>query len=74
MARSKRIVQIPQPHSGSFNKDRPLIKNTLLLNQVKHFQEVERKRMTESQASEYIQRMTALLHTRSEAAGGKRTE
>jgi hypothetical protein len=74
MARSKRIVQIPQPDPGSFNKDRPLIKNTLLLNQVKHFQEVERTRMTEGQASEYIQRMTSLLHPRTDTAGGKRTE
>jgi hypothetical protein len=74
MARSKRVVEIPHPDPSSFNKDRPLIKNTLLLNQVKHFQEVERTRMTEGQASEYIQRMTALLHPRTETAGGKRSE
>jgi hypothetical protein len=74
MPRSKRIVPIPQPDAGSFNKDRPLIKNTLLLNQVKHFQEVERTLMTEGQASEYIQRITGLLHPRTETAGGKRTE
>jgi hypothetical protein len=71
MARSKRIIEVPHPAPGSFNPDRPLRLNTLLLNQVKHFQEIERSRMTEGQASEYIQRMTALLHAKTEAAGGK---
>jgi hypothetical protein len=71
MARSKKIVQVPHPAPGSFNQDRPLSKNTLLLNQVKHFQKIERERMTEGQASEYIQRMTALLHPKTETAGGK---
>ena len=71
MARSKKIIQVPHPAHGSFNQDRPLTKNTLLLNQVKHFQEIERAKMTEGQASEYIQRMTALLHPQTHAAPGK---
>ena len=71
MVRSKRIIPVPQPAPGSFNKDRPLMKNTLLLNQVMHFQKVERERMTEGQASEYIQRMTAILHPQVGKAGGK---
>jgi hypothetical protein len=71
MSRSKRIVKVPEPAAGSFNPGRPLVKNTLLLNQVKHFQEVERKHMTEGQASEYIQRMTDTLHRRTEKAGGR---
>jgi hypothetical protein len=37
-----------------------------------HFQQIERERMTEGQASEYIGRMTALLHPRTAVVG--RTE
>jgi len=74
MARSKRIVEVPQPAAGSFNPHRPLIKNTLLLNQVKHFQEIERARMTEGEASLYIQRMTALLQPIAAGASGKQGE
>ena len=71
MPRSKRIIEVPRPAQGSFNPYRPLIKNTLLLHQVKHFQEIERASMTESQAAEYIRRMTAQLHPQTQAAPGK---
>jgi hypothetical protein len=71
MPRSKRIIEVPHPAAGSFNPDRPLSKNTLLLNQVKHFQQIERHHMTEGQASEYIQRVTQMLTPRTEKAGGK---
>jgi hypothetical protein len=74
MPRSKRIVNVPEPGAGAWNPDRPVIKNGLLLNQVKHFQQIERERMTEGQASEYIQRMTALLHPRTVTAGEKHGE
>jgi hypothetical protein len=74
MPRSKRIIEVPHPEADSFNPDRPLIKNTLLLHQVKHFQQIERSRMTEGQASDYIQRMTALLHPRTVTAGGTHGE
>jgi hypothetical protein len=63
MPRSKRIVKLPVVEEGSYNPDRPLSRNTLLLNQVSHFQKIERERMTEGQAAEYIQRITTLLHT-----------
>jgi hypothetical protein len=69
MPRTKRIVQLPEVEAGSYNPDRLLIKNTLLLNQVMHFQKVERESMTEGQAAEYIQRMTALLHPKTAASG-----
>ena len=69
MSRSKRVVSVPHPAPGSFNQDRPLLQNTLLLNQVKHFQEIERSLMTEGQAAEYIHRMTARLHPRTVTAG-----
>lgn len=71
MARTKRIIQVPQPARGSYNPNRPLIKNSLLLNQVAHFQQVERESMTEGEASQYIQRMTARLHPQVQQAGGK---
>ena len=74
MPRTKRIIAVPQPDPGSFSPDRPLIKNTLLLNQVNHFQKVERERMTEVQASEYIRRMTKLLHPPTATAGGNRSK
>jgi hypothetical protein len=72
--RSNRIVKTPEPEPGSYNPDRPLIRNSLLMHQVMHFQKVERESMTEGQASEYIRRMTALLHPRAAAAGEPRGE
>jgi hypothetical protein len=60
---------MPEPELGSYNPDRPLLRNALLLHQVAHFQKIERERMTERQASEYIQRMTALLHLKTNVAG-----
>ena len=74
MPRSKRIVNLPEVEEGSYNPNRPLSTNTLLLNQVMHFQRVERERMTEGQAADYIQRMTALLHPRTITAGEKQGE
>ncbi len=73
MPRSKRIVKLPVVEEGSYNPHRPVIKNTLLLNQVMRFQKIERERMTEHQAAEYIHRITALLHTTA-AGGGKQGE
>jgi hypothetical protein len=74
MPRSKRIVNLPEVEAGSYNPDRKLIKNTLLLNQVAHFQKIERESMTEGQAAEYIQRITELLHPRTITAGEKQGE
>ena len=71
------LIKVPKPPRSSFNPNRPLSKNTLLENQVKHFQEVEDKLpleersgilheaiLTEAHASEYVQKMTAILHAR----------
>jgi len=74
MARSKRVIEVEAPAEGSFDPTRPLSKNTLLLNQVRHFQRVERELMTEGEAAEYIERVTARLHLRTKTTGGKRTE
>jgi hypothetical protein len=74
MPRTKRVIAVAPPDPNSFNPDRPLVKNTLLLHQVEHFQKVERERMTEGQASAYIRRMTKLLHPRTATAGGNRNK
>lgn len=74
MSRSKRVVSMPQPAAGSYNPNRPLIRNSLLLHQVIHFQKVERERMTEGQASDYIRRMTAMLHPRVATEGERPIE
>ena len=68
-------VRVPKPAAGAFNKGRPLAKNSLLGNQVKHLHELERKLReqlqsgmqfedirTEGDAAEYIRRMTAIFH------------
>lgn len=70
-------IKVPKAPRSSFNMNRPLSKNTLLENQVRHFKELEDKLppehrtgmpheaiQTEAQASEYVQKMTALLHAR----------
>jgi hypothetical protein len=69
------IVEVPRPARGSYNPNRPLSKNTLLLHQVQHFQQVERTLpedrrsghdpksiVTEGHAAEYLRKMTAILH------------
>jgi len=84
MATPTNVVKIPKPSPGSFNKNRPLAKNTLILNQVKHFREMEMKLppdqhtgidgssiQTEGQAAEYIAKVTKLLHGKTFTAGGK---
>ncbi len=75
MATSDNRVRVPKPSKASFDRERPLEKNTLLLNQVKHLHELEkalRRRLdsgiryedvkTEGQAAEYIRRITCILH------------
>jgi hypothetical protein len=74
------VVRIPRAARSSFNPNRPLEKNTLLLNQLRHFAHVEGKLppeertgmdvasiRTEGQAAEYIRRMTRKLHVPGES-------
>ena len=69
------LVEVPQPAPGSYNPNRPLSKNTLLLHQVRHFQLLEQTLpknrrsghdhqtiVTEGDAAEYLRKMTARLH------------
>jgi len=68
-------VRVPKPSKKSFNPDRPVEKNALLQNQVRHARELEleyHRRLdsgirfedvrTEGQAAEYIKRITYLVH------------
>jgi hypothetical protein len=77
-------VRVPRPSSKSFNKQRPLERNTLLKNQVDHFRELEKRLLkelqtgiqyeavaTEGQAAEYIKKMTTILHPQAFRSGGK---
>lgn len=84
MATPSNVIRVPKPAAGAFNPARPLAKNTLLLNQVKHFHRLEldlpvdrrtgialETIQTEGQASEYIRKMTAILHPQAAGSGAK---
>ena len=84
MAKRTTSIRVPKPAARSFNPERPLVKNSLLLNQVKNFLEVERtlppeKRTgtdpnsitTEGRAAEYIRKMTDILHPKTAKSGGR---
>ena len=71
------VIKIPRPKPSSYNPNRPLVKNTLLLHQVKHFLEAEKKLppeqrtgkrlediLTEGDAAEYVSKITAIFHPR----------
>ena len=75
MATPSNVIHVPKPANSSYNPDRPLAKNTLLLNQVQHFREIEKRLpqekqsgmdfesiKTERHAAEYIRKLTAVLH------------
>ena len=42
MAEPSNVIRVPKPSRGSFNMERPLEKNSLLMNQVKHFLALEK--------------------------------
>ena len=71
------VIKIPRPKPTSYNPNRPLVKNTLLLHQVKHFLEAEKKLppeqrtgtkledvQTEADAAKYVSKVTAIFHPR----------
>ncbi len=71
------VIRVPKPARSSYQPHRPLSKNTLILNQVKHFRELEKdlprehqsglfesliaEGATEGQAAEYIRHVTKKL-------------
>jgi hypothetical protein len=76
-------IRVPKPSKTAFNPHRLLAKNTLLVNQVGHFRKIELglppdqrtgvdfgSILTEGQASEYIGKMTAILHPQAAKAPG----
>jgi hypothetical protein len=70
------LIRVPKPNrSKSYQPHRPIERNVLLLNQIKHFKELEEglapkhktgiaheEIRTEGQAAEYIKRMTLKMH------------
>jgi hypothetical protein len=68
MAKSAKVISIPKPPRDAFNKHRPV--SDLLWTQVEHLAAVvkrdiddERRAInTEGQASDFIKKMTAILH------------
>ena len=84
MAERSNVIRVPKPSPSSFNLNRPLEKNSLLMNQVHHFLEIEKtlppgKRTgmdpksitTEGRAGEYIRKMTNILHVQTAKSGGR---
>ena len=78
------IVRVPKPAAGSFNPKRLVAKNSLLVNQIQHFRNLEQEMpkelqtgivfasiKTEGEASEYIRKMTAILHPKVAKSGGR---
>ena len=79
-AHASNVIVVPKPRPEAYNPDRPLDRNSLLLNQVRHFQHVEQRWAeehghtccditevkTEGQAAEYLRKMTELVHERSD--------
>lgn len=76
MSTPANVIRVPKP-SGTFDPNRPLEKNLLLQAQLKHFYRLEKELApeqqtgipfesitTEGKASEYIQKLTAVLHPR----------
>jgi hypothetical protein len=71
------VIRVPKPARSSYQPHRQLSKNTLILNQVKHFRELEKdlpledqsglfepligEGATEGQAAEYIRHVTKKL-------------
>ena len=84
MATPSNAIRIPKPSRKSFNMERPLAKNSLLQNQVKHLLELEKTLplekqtgtdpksiTTEGRAAEYIRKMTTILHPQTAKGGGR---
>jgi len=84
MAKPSNVIRIPKPSPRSFDMERALAKNSLLMNQVKHLLKLEEALLpekrtgtdpesitTEGRAAEYIRKMTDILHPRAGRRGGR---
>ena len=76
------VIRVPRPAKGAYNPKRLLARNTLLLNQVKHFHALEMELptaqrsgidfesiQTEGDAAKYIRAMMHILHPRAAGSG-----
>jgi hypothetical protein len=83
MAMPSNVIHVPRPPSSSYNPNRPLAKNTLILSQVKHFHKIEQELppdkqtgidlesiTTEGKAAEYIRALTLALQPSVAKFGG----
>ena len=77
------MIRVPKPSNSSYNPNRPLEKNQLLLAHVKHMHEAEKflpraqrtgtdisTIKTEGQAAEYIKRVTSRIQIQADKAKG----
>ena len=84
MAKRSNVIRIPKPSPRSFDMERPLAKNSLLMNQVRHLLKLEKtfpperqtgtdpeSITTEGHASEYIRKMTDILQPQAAKSGGR---
>jgi hypothetical protein len=75
MSTPDNVIHVPRPPKSSFNPYRPLKGNQLLQEQIRHFHKREEELApeqqtgidiasiaTEGEASEYIRKLTAVLH------------
>jgi hypothetical protein len=82
--KASNVIRVPKPAKSSFNPDRPLIHGSLLFHQIEHLRHLEKELplerqtgidfdsiKTEGQASEYILKMTAILHPQALTSTGK---
>jgi len=77
--KASNVIIVPKPSPSSYDPNRPLDRNSLLVNQVRHFQHLEKQWAeqhghtccditqvrTEGEAAEYLRKMTELVHERS---------
>ena len=84
MATPSNVIVIPRASRKAFNKNRPI--STLIQTQIRHLHEVEMALppeqqtgidisliKTEGEASDYIRRMTSILHPKAARHGGATT-
>jgi hypothetical protein len=84
MATPSNMIRIPKPSRSSFNMERLLAKNSLLMNQVLHLIQLEKMLprdkqtgtdhktiTTEGRAAEYIRKMTDILHPKTAKSSGR---
>ena len=83
-SKTSNLIRVPKAPKSSYNPNRPIRGNTLLEQQLHHLHTLElrlppdqwtgldfRSIDTEGEASEYIRKMTAILHPQVQKTGGR---